>query len=678
MAGEKVTTSADPMATINAMLTTLGGTKTTTSPGNTAALERVIADMRGQDPAAMLQSIFQQAGAQIPGIQSALGRSVGARTNRNSAVNAALQKLLSQTTITAQDQLVKQQLAQLQAQVPAAQAIAQATQGTTKTTGTDIGEASKNLAILQLLSKSGILEKLGLGEAAKSMTGAAPTQAAGPMQTAAAPAVAAPAQMTGEMAPTQFPDLLMAASQGQAIAPDFTTGAVSTPVTSQPSLDVFDLGSVTDMGPPQTAPVFYGDVIPGLEEYVLPTTEIYDNYADGGLIGRDGKKAEMEPEDESEDLAEVKDQVKFDAGFTANAFMDEFRKLLGDSLGKPQNYADGGVISAAGSRRSSNPTITPVAPVGTSAATGNSLSALTAALGMPTVASSNANKVSKPQTGSTPGAGMAVTEGGGQGNTTGSFGTSTGSFSPLDASTRSAVQTAAQLNALSGLTGGASIPGLGLAAGLISAPTVADAAKVGLTAAGNAITPGLGSLAGFAMNPSLASGINALSALNPATAIANIGLSLTGNATLGEIAQNIADKANPNNPMSPTQTQAAADFNAGLIGGLVSPSTGLQGSGLTGQTGLYGDAAVDFGGTSSSGGGMTGADAVGSGSGYMADGGKIKGPGTGISDSIKINASKGEYMMSKDVVDTLGVEFFDALQAAFHTPAAVQKAMERI
>lgn len=740
MAGEKVTTSADPMATINAMLTTLGGTKTTTSPGNTAALERVIADMRGQDPAAMLQSIFQQAGAQIPGIQSALSRSVGARTNRNSAVNAALQKLLASTTITAQDQLVKQQLAQMQAQVPAAQAIAQTTQGTTQTKGTDIGEASKNLAILQLLSKSGILEKLGLGDAAKSMTGAAPSQATGPMQSVTAPA--APAQITGEIASTQFPDLLMAASQGQAftptqfpdlIMPEVGGGAVSTPVTSQPSLDMFDLSSVTDMGPPQTAPVFYGDVIPGLEEYVLPVVQDYNEfYADGGLVGRDGKKAEMEPEDESEDLAEVKDQVKFDAGFTANAFMDNFRKLLGDSLGKSDNYADGGVITAPGARRSSSPMANLNSRSLTGALSGNALAAMLAATSAPTYAT---NKVSQPGVqpivASRPTTTATIPEfDGGRGRDSidtqtpiGEYGTQSLSdtFSPLSASTRSGIQTAAMVNALSGLTGGPSIPGFGLAAGLISAPTVGDAARIGLTAAGNAITPGLGSLAGFAMNPSLASGVNALSGLNPATAIANIGLSLTGNATLGEIVQNIADKANPNNPMSPTQTQAAADFAAGLSGGAVSPSTNLQGSGLTAQTGLYGDAAAapaptpapvappalppapvitavadkgdPFAGfTGVLGSGITasdkGGDAVGGLAGGdpptpgdpgvpFADGGKIKGPGTGISDSIKINASKGEYVMSKDVVDTLGVHFFDALQAAFHTPAAVQKAMGR-
>lgn len=662
MAGEKVTASADPMATINAMLTTLGGTKTTTSPGNTAALEQIIAGMQAQNPAAMLQSIFQQAGAQIPGIQGALGRSVGARSGSNSAVNAALQKLLASTTIAAQDQLVKQQLAQMQAQVPAAQAIAQTTQGTTQTKGTDLGEASKNLAILQLLSKSGILEKLGLGDAAKSMTGAVPAQSTGPMQGPAAMA-AAPAQMTSAMAPTQFPDLLMAASQEQAatqfpdlMMPEVVGGAVSSPVVSQPNLDMFDLGSVTDMGPPQTAPVFYGDVIPGLEEYVLPLAQTYDSYADGGLIGRDGKKAAMEPEDESEDMAEARDQVKFDDGFTANALMDSFRKLLGDSLGKSENYADGGLIQAAGARRSSNPTITPAIPTGTSAATGNSLSALTAALSTP-VASSNPNKVSSSQVVSTADVGIPGIESGGQGNTTGTFGGGTGSFSPLSPSNRSAVQTATQINALSGLTGGPSIPGFGLAAGLISAPTAEAAAKVGLTAAGNAITPGLGSLAGFAMNPSLASGVNSLSALNPATAIANIGLSLTGSASLGEIAQNIADKMSPNNPMSSTQTQIAKDFAAALA----AENTGSD---------------VDFGAGNAPGtGNVDGGRDSATGGGFMADGGKVKGKGSGISDNITINASAGEYMMSKDVVDTLGVEFFDALQAAFHTPAAVQKAM---
>lgn len=653
MAGDKVQAPTDPMAGINAMLTTLGGTKTTTNAGNTAALEKVIADMQGQNPAAMLQSIFQAAGAQIPGIQSAMGRSVGARSGSNSAVNATLQKLLSQTTITAQDQLVKQQLANLQAQVAPAQTIAQTTQGTTKSTGTDLGEATKNLAILQLLSKSGILEKFGLGEAAKTVTGAAPVQTTGPMQPTA-PVATAPAQMTGAEAPMalKMSDQLSTPAAQTSPVIDLS-GAVASPVADFGP--IYDRSGINlDMGPRDQAPVAYGDVIPGLEEWVMPAGVTLDdlippgiNLADGGLVGRDGKVAKTEPEDDKDDTAEALANARFDEGFTANALMDSFRKLLGDSLGKSDSYADGGVISAAGSRRSANPTVVQDVVTNTGATTGNSLPAATTNLAAPTVfslpiiPSSSPNKMLQ-SSGSSQDAGVTGGEIGGGGGVS----ATTGPFSPLSASTRGSLQTASQLNALSGLTGGPSIPGFGLVASLMAAPTAADLAKTGLTAAGNAISPGLGSLAGFAMNPSMSSGVNALSGLNPMSAIANIGLSLTGNASLGEIAQNIADTVNPNNPMSPTQQAEATAFQAALDAG---------------------------GGMSSTGGGMTGADTVGSGSGYMADGGKIKGPGTGISDSIKINASKGEYMMSKDVVDALGVEFFDALQAAFHVPADVQR-----
>lgn len=61
----------------------------------------------------------------------------------------------------------------------------------------------------------------------------------------------------------------------------------------------------------------------------------------------------------------------------------------------------------------------------------------------------------------------------------------------------------------------------------------------------------------------------------------------------------------------------------------------------------------------------------------FADGGEIEGPGTGTSDSVKavngdtgqpIRLSNGEYIISKDVVDAKGVEFFDKLQARYHKP----------
>lgn len=50
-------------------------------------------------------------------------------------------------------------------------------------------------------------------------------------------------------------------------------------------------------------------------------------------------------------------------------------------------------------------------------------------------------------------------------------------------------------------------------------------------------------------------------------------------------------------------------------------------------------------------------------------GGQVRGPGTGTSDSIAMpmaNVSNGEYIVSADVVNAIGPQFFDALQAAFH------------
>ncbi|MEY2654269.1 MAG: Erwinia phage PEp14 [Pseudomonadota bacterium] len=65
-----------------------------------------------------------------------------------------------------------------------------------------------------------------------------------------------------------------------------------------------------------------------------------------------------------------------------------------------------------------------------------------------------------------------------------------------------------------------------------------------------------------------------------------------------------------------------------------------------------------------------------------ADGGKIVGPGTGVSDSIQgvntsdgspIRVSNGEYIIPSDVVKAKGTEFFDKLVERHHTPAAMQR-----
>jgi hypothetical protein len=99
---------------------------------------------------------------------------------------------------------------------------------------------------------------------------------------------------------------------------------------------------------------------------------------------------------------------------------------------------------------------------------------------------------------------------------------------------------------------------------------------------------------------------------------------------------------------------SAPDSNSG--------QTGAEGGGIGGSGNSAGSSDAP-GGI----GGSNGGDAV------AADGGKMKGPGTGISDSIHARLSDGEYVLSKDVVDIVGVPFLDSLQHRFHTPAAIQR-----
>lgn len=64
-------------------------------------------------------------------------------------------------------------------------------------------------------------------------------------------------------------------------------------------------------------------------------------------------------------------------------------------------------------------------------------------------------------------------------------------------------------------------------------------------------------------------------------------------------------------------------------------------------------------------------------------GGKIRGPGTGTSDSVSavnsstgrpVRLSNGEYVVSADTVRALGTKYFDNLQAKHHTPVNVGRA----
>lgn len=127
--------SGNQLEAIAKLLPTLFGSKETvsTNPGDTTALQQLITQLQGTDYNKTLQTIFQQAGGQIPGLQAAFSNAVGARSGNNSAVSAALQKLMMETTLAGQKQIADQQLQNQQIQANAGGSIATATKGTQRT-----------------------------------------------------------------------------------------------------------------------------------------------------------------------------------------------------------------------------------------------------------------------------------------------------------------------------------------------------------------------------------------------------------------------------------------------------------------------------------------------------------------------------------------------------------------
>ena len=134
--------AATQLDVISQLAQLLGGSRTT-GTADTTALRQVLSQLQQlnspEGQAAQTQALFQQAAGQIPGLQGAYSNAVGARRGGNSAVQGALNKLLTQTTLAGQ----AQQNANLQAQAQAAAALANATRGTT--TKTNLGGAAGNM-----------------------------------------------------------------------------------------------------------------------------------------------------------------------------------------------------------------------------------------------------------------------------------------------------------------------------------------------------------------------------------------------------------------------------------------------------------------------------------------------------------------------------------------------------
>lgn len=245
-------------ANIASLLQTFGGTQTTatSNPGDIAALQATLGQLQGADYNAMLQSIFQQAGGQIPGLQAGLSNAVGARSGGNSAVAAALQKLLQQTTIAGQEQIAKQQLANQQTQVQAGNAIAQATKGTQQTQqqGTNLKQGAGNLATAAALT-----QLLGSG---LKLTGNATLQDA--INKVIGTSVAAPAgqlanPFIGDVGAGMPATYTGAPTPQMSMAPDMTTGINMNQVLGRPISTPADAGMAPDglpsyTGTPQSSP----------------------------------------------------------------------------------------------------------------------------------------------------------------------------------------------------------------------------------------------------------------------------------------------------------------------------------------------------------------------------------------------------------------------------------------
>ena len=98
-----------------------GETRTTRTTGNISWLEQLLAQLQGADYERTLQSVFANAAENIPGLRQQLVHAAGARGGNNTAMEAALQRLLAATTVQAQGQLVEQQQRNQQIQQAARQ-----------------------------------------------------------------------------------------------------------------------------------------------------------------------------------------------------------------------------------------------------------------------------------------------------------------------------------------------------------------------------------------------------------------------------------------------------------------------------------------------------------------------------------------------------------------------------
>lgn len=305
----------------------LGGQQSSsTTTSDTSALQGVLQQLQAQDPAAGLATLFQQVQGAVPQFQQKFSNAVGARSGGNSAVSAALQKLLQEATVAAAKQTADARAQNLSTQANVAGQISQGNKTTKATQGTNLQKAGTMLGILQLASKSGLFGDNPMGKVKELFSGLTSNGVAAPLSGGGMTSgdlgggysisADAPFSLDGAGGSYLMGGADFSSSIGDALGgfniSDFGGDFFNDTATSFLPEMGYDFGGDALSGI-SLGDELFGDIGADLSGSIF-------GWADGGLVGRD----------------------------------------------KPQGYADGGLagtpMRAGGSRRSANPNINLLSP----------------------------------------------------------------------------------------------------------------------------------------------------------------------------------------------------------------------------------------------------------------------------------------------------------------------------
>lgn len=612
MADPKRVDSGGGIGAVADLLKLFGGTQQSTqSNANTGPLQGVLGQLQGVDPNALLQTILQQTLGQAPALQARFSNAVGSRSGNNGASQAAMSQLMSDTALKGQAQMMQQQQQNLATQAQVANSIAQASQGTKTTAGTNLGKAATGLGALQAIGgvagsdffKKG---KDALGGFFSDSSGAAPSLSSAFSSNFGSPVGGA----AGGDWLSSFNGGLNASSGASGMGISSALGSLGDYFGSSGSFDAGEVGSAG------SASGGFGDSLGGVWDSV---TDFF-GFVDGGLVGRDGEKMKKGKQD---------------------------GKKEGKNEGKStQSYADGGSVNvrSGGGRRSSAPTYSPDAILASLANQGG----MQGLQGLQQQLMGGGRPQENAIRGDAQGSDASGYES--------MFGV--GAFAPgLQAQNNAVASNFSQ--AMLGMMG---VPGMASLPGTVASMLGAGMAQSNAQSAVNEAEDPLGAF------------LAATQTVSPAAA-SQMGANTLGHAANANAAMNNVDPMTALMAITNafgTGAPGVSGAAPGELGNNVDPASGFFGSDA-GAAGGYGDDG-GLGATAGSGnsGGDDGAgessdgEGAASGAGDYAHGGDVQGPGTGTSDSINAKLSDGEYIMSADVVKALGVDFFDQLQKEFH------------